>query len=107
VGSLKCFRFYKRVKPSLFNHAPPTRQLMVRIGMPSRYGLVRWLGSLRLVVVVAIALTPPLAVSQQDIETTVMLEKVRSAVVLIVMEARGNVIWEEVIPTLRELGLPP
>ncbi|MFZ8795605.1 MAG: hypothetical protein ACO2O2_17225 [Acidilobaceae archaeon] len=60
-----------------------------------------------MVVVVVIALTPPLVVSQQDIETTVMLEKVRSAVVLIVMEARGNVIWEEVIPTLRELGLPP
>jgi len=30
---------------------------------------------------VAIALTPPLAVSQQDLETAVMLEKVRSAVV--------------------------
>jgi S1-C subfamily serine protease len=56
---------------------------------------------------VVIALTPPLAVSQQDLETTVMLEKVRSAVVLIVTEARGNIIWEEVIPTLRELGLPP
>jgi len=107
VGSLKCFRFYKRVKPGLFNHAPPTRQLMVRIGMPSRYGLARWLGSLWLVVVVVIALTPPLAVSQQDLETTVMLEKVRSAVVLIVTEVKGYIVWEEAIPTLRELGLPP
>jgi len=75
--------------------------------MPSRYGLVRRLGSLWLVAVVVIALTPPLAVSQQDLETTVMLEKVRSAVVIVVTEVKGYIVWEEAIPTLRELGLPP
>jgi S1-C subfamily serine protease len=36
-----------------------------------------------------------------------MLEKVRSAVVIIVTEVKGYIVWEEAIPTLRELGLPP
>jgi len=80
---------------------------MVKVGMPSRYGLARWLGSIWLILVVVITLASPPTVSQQDIGTTVMLEKVRSAVVLIITQVKGYIIWEEAVQVLRELGLPP
>ncbi len=44
---------------------------------------------------------------QRDINLTIMLEKVRSAVVLIVTIVKAAIIWEDFIPQLREVGLDP
>ncbi|MEM1606297.1 MAG: trypsin-like peptidase domain-containing protein [Fervidicoccaceae archaeon] len=44
---------------------------------------------------------------QRDIGLTIMLEKVRASVVLIITIPRAIIIWEDFIPNLREVGLPP
>ena len=44
---------------------------------------------------------------QRDVGLTIMLEKARAAVVFIIAIPRGVIIWEDFIPNLREVGLPP
>ncbi|HWQ17214.1 MAG: trypsin-like peptidase domain-containing protein [Sulfolobales archaeon] len=44
---------------------------------------------------------------QRDINLTIMLEKVRSAVVLIITIVKAVIIWEDFIPQLQEVGLDP
>ena len=45
--------------------------------------------------------------AQRDIGLTIMLEKARASVVFIIAIPKGVVIWEDFIPYLREVGLPP
>jgi len=45
--------------------------------------------------------------AQRDINLTIKLEKARASVVIIIAISRAYIIWEEFIPALREVGLPP
>ncbi len=47
------------------------------------------------------------AQAQRDIGLTIMLEKARAAVVFVIAITKGVIIWEDFIPSLREVGLPP
>lgn len=72
-----------------------------------RSRLLKGLALLWLVALVTVSLQSLVNTAQQDIEATVTLEKARSAIVLVVTVTKGYIVWEDFIPTLRELGLPP